>query len=113
MHETPYLSGKPRPSLLQSFSNNKLLPQKHQDHQKEGTLLDGRQIQERSTIILYFRQTLHAYYLLEDYQLDHHWYMYIFLLKVFALLSLQISYILGPFGMTLLHTHFIHLSNTI
>ena len=82
-------------------------------NRRRGTVVVGRQIQERSTIILSFWQTLHASYLLEDYQLDYRWYVYIFLLKVFSLLSLHISYILGPFGTTLLHAHFIHLSSTI
>ena len=82
MHETPYLSRRPRTSFLQSFSSNKLLlPQKRQDHQKEGTLLVGRQIQERSTIILSFQQNLHASYLLADYQHHYQWYVYLFLLK--------------------------------
>ena len=102
VHVSSYLSGRPRPSLLESFSSiRQFLPQKRQDHQKEGTLLAGRQLQVRSTIILSFRHNLHASYLLADHQHYYQWYVYLFLLKVFSLLSLQISYFLGSFGTAL------------
>ena len=81
MHVSSYFLGRPRPSLLESFSNiGQFLPQKRQDHQKEGTLLAGRQLQKRSTIILSFWNNLHASYLLVDYQHDYQWYVYTFLL---------------------------------
>ena len=103
MNASSYLSGRPRSSLLESFSSSRhFLHQKRQYHQKQGTLVVGRQLQERSTIILSFQHSLPAYYLLAaTYQHYYQWYVYIFLLKVFYLLSLQISYFLGLFGTTL------------
>ena len=102
MHVSPYLFMRSIPGFLESFSSiGQFVPQNRQDHQKEGTLLAGHQLQERSTIILYFRHNLHASYLLMDYQHCYQWYVYIVLLEVFALFSLEISYFLGPFGMTL------------
>ena len=89
MHVSPYLFGRPRPSLLGSFySKGHFLPQKRQDHHKEGTLLVGRQPHKRSTIFLSFQHNLHTSYLLADYQHYYQWYVYLFLLKVFAILSL-------------------------
>ena len=114
VHETPYLYRRPRPSLLGSFSGNRqFLPQKCPNHQKEGSLFAGCQFQDRSTIFLSFRYNLHASYLLAYYQHYYQWYVYLFLLKVFSLFSLQISYFLASFGTTLLHAHLIHLSSTI
>jgi len=101
LHASSYLSGRPRPSLVQIFSSNKLLlPKKSQYHHKEGTLVARRKLQERSTTILSIQHNLHASYLLADYQQYFQWYVYIFLLKVFSLLSLEVSYFFGSFGTT-------------
>ena len=102
MHVSPYLSRRSILAFPESFSNiGQFLPQKCQDHKKGGYFFAWRQLHERSTIILYFRHNLHASYLLVDYHHCYQWYVYIVLLEVFALFSLEISYFLGPFGMTL------------